>query len=177
MVPGIEGKDLSIKQITIGLAILIITTILLVAGVVAIIRTKAADKYTPTQAATESILFQAPMDAVLLYDKTVPLRSRPNLSGKKQDTLLLPSGQPYGHLKENEIGGVRINPDETTWIIVIRTKGNVLSEYYAPFNYFDISPTSGFPYLNRVQYHWPSSQKRPIQTMDLPQYHPLRDLE
>ena len=177
MAPKIKGKDFNIKQIITGLAILIITAILLVAGVVALIRTKAKDKDISAQAATEAILFQAPTDAVLLYDKVVPLRSVPNLSGEKKDTLLLPAGQQYGYLTESEIGGARINPDESTWVIVIRKHGNRLLELYAPFRYFDISPTAGFPYLNRVHYHWSSSQRTPIQQFDLPKYHPLRDNE
>ena len=164
-------KELDIRRI-IGLAALIITTILLVAGIVALIGRKAKDK-----AFTKEILFQAPMKAVLLYDEEVPLRSKPNLSEKKEDKLIVPEGQQYGYLTKGEIGGARINPDESAWIIVIRKDENRWLEFYAPFRYFDISPTAGFPYLNRIQYHWPSSQKRPIQQIDLPQFHPLSDLE
>jgi len=131
-----------------------ITTILLVAGIVALTRTKAKDKVISAQAPRKPILLQAPMEAVLLYYKEVPLRSKPDLSEENEDTLVVPKGQQCGYLTEGEIGGLRINPDESDWIIVVRKDGNRRLEFYAPFSYFDISPTAGFPYLNRVKFHW-----------------------
>jgi hypothetical protein len=112
-------KELDIRRI-IGLAVLIITTILLVAGIFALIRTKARDKGISARAPTEAILLQAPMEAVLLYYKNVPLRSEPNPSAENEDTLLVPEGQQYGYLTEGEIDGVRITPDESVWVVVVR---------------------------------------------------------
>lgn len=141
-------KELDIRRI-IGLAVLIITTILLVAGIVALIGRKAKDK-----AVTKEILFQGPPEAVLLYYKEVPLRSELNPSAENEDTLLVPEGQQCGYLTKDQIGGVRITPDESIWIVVTRRVGDWRSELYAPFSCFDISPTAGYPYLNRVKYHW-----------------------
>jgi len=148
-----KAKDLDIRQI-IALAVLIIAAILLVAGIVGLIRTKAKNKGISAQAPMEAVLVQAPMEAVLLYYKNVPLRSKPNVSEEEEDMLIVPEGEQCGYLTEGEIGGVRITPDESVWIVVIGKDGNWRSVCYAPLRYFDISPTAGYPYLNRVKYHW-----------------------
>ena len=139
-----KAKDLDKRQIIV-LAVLIIATILLVAGIVSLIRTKAKNKGISAEAPREVVLVQAPREAVLLYYEKVPLRSKPNLSEEEEDLLIVPEGEQCGYLTKDH---------ESVWIVVIGKGGNWRSEFYAPLRYFDISPTAGYPYLNRVKYHW-----------------------
>ena len=148
-----NDKNLDIRQI-VALAVVIICAILVVGGIVHVKLKKGKNNDISAQAPSEAILLPAPREAVLLYYEKVPLRSKPNLSEEKEDMLSVPEGQQCGYLTKDQIGGVRITPDESIWIVVTRGVGDWRSELYAPFRCFDISPTAGYPYLNRVKYHW-----------------------
>jgi len=86
---------------------------------------------------------------ILAYTETIPLRTEANALSEIESKLYLPSdpqtGQrrPIGYLTSDEVGGVRINPDGSIWIIVIVKDENRWLEFYAPARYFRRVKNSG----------------------------------
>lgn len=92
---------------------------------------------------------QVPPSTIFVYTENVPLRLKANEYSQIEDTLYLPSdprtGQrrTFGCLSESEVGGVRVNPDQSVWIIVIKKDENIWVEFLAPSRYFKIAPGAG----------------------------------
>jgi len=95
------------------------------------------------------IYAQATPGAMLAYTQDVPLRFKANKFAEVEDTLYLPSNpqtglkKNIGYLMEGDVGGVRINPDGSVWIVVIRKDENRWLEFYAPGHIFKIPPGAG----------------------------------
>jgi hypothetical protein len=76
-------------------------------------------------------------DAVLMYTEKLPFRTQPSTSVDVIYNMPLPSDpqtgkqKNAGYLTGNDLGGVRINPDGTTWIIVVLRDEIVYQEYYS----------------------------------------------
>ena len=76
-------------------------------------------------------------DAVLMYTEKLPFRTQPNTSVDVIYNMPLPSDpqtgeqKNAGYLTGNDLGGVRINPDGSTWIIVVLRDEIVYQEYYS----------------------------------------------
>jgi hypothetical protein len=124
-----------------SVAVWIIAPVLIFAVLVAVVRPRAKKD--------TGIYVQAPPKAILSYSEDVPLRFKANRFAEIEDTLFLPSNQQtglranVGYLTESEVGGVRINADESVWIVVIRKDENRWLEFYAPSHYFKTVPGTG----------------------------------
>lgn len=133
-------------------AVWIIAPALIFAALIAVVARPRAKKDTGTYA-------QAPPEAILSYTEDVPLRLKANRFADIEDTLFLPSNpqtgqrEKIGYLTESEVGGVRINPDESVWIVVIRKDENRWVEFYAPSRYFKIVPGAGkIPFIDNIKF-------------------------
>jgi len=128
-------------QRVLWVAIWIIIPALIFTALVAVVRPKGKQD--------TGIYVQAPPEAILFYTEDVPLRLKANRFAEIEDTIFLPSNpqtgqrESIGILTESEVGGVRINPDESVWIVVIRKDENRWVEFCAPSRYFKIVPGAG----------------------------------
>ena len=79
----------------------------------------------------------ASSDAVLMYTERLPFRIEPNSSVDVIYYMPLPSDpqtgkqKDAGYLTGNDLGGVRINSDGSTWIILVIRDEIVYQEYYS----------------------------------------------
>ncbi len=101
-------------------------------------------------------------DAVLMYTERLPFRTKPDASMEVIYYMPLPTdpqtGQQKntGYLTQEDLGGVRITSDGSTWIVLVIREEVVYQEYYAddknireefyvPTSYFKLAPGAGKP--------------------------------
>ena len=140
-------------------AVVVLTGLLLFAGLITLKGRKGADEYFPSvapenQAGEVSLQAkvmdqeyaragaggQIPVGAALAYREEVPLYPRPTQSIKSTTSLRLQPGQPASYLMESQVTGVRTNRDGSIWVIVAWKSGSKWIEMYAPSLYFQVVP-------------------------------------
>ena len=101
-------------------------------------------------------------NAVLMYTERLPFRTEPNTSVDVIYNMPLPSDPQTGEQKDagyltgNDLGGVRINSDGSTWVILVIRDEIVYQEYYSddedireefyvPATYFRFAPGARKP--------------------------------
>jgi hypothetical protein len=142
-------KRLKIQRV-LSVAVWIVVPPLTLAALVVFVRPKLEVMLVRLrQEKNIGIYAQAPPGAILAYTQDVPLRFKANRFAEVEDTLYLPSNQQTGlrestgYLMESDVGGIRVNPDESVWIVVIRKDENRWLELYAPGYYFKVVPGTG----------------------------------
>ena len=101
-------------------------------------------------------------DAVLMYTEKLPFRTQPSTSVDVIYRMPLPSDPQTGEQKDagyltgNDLGGVRINSDGSTWIIVVLREEivyqeiysddeDIREEFYVPAKYLKWAPGASKP--------------------------------
>ena len=154
-----KGKGFKIRRV-LWVAVWIIVPAFIFVALVAVVR-KTADVALQRRARNDTGIYaQAPPEAILAYTQAVPLRPKANQFAEVEDTLSLSSNQQtglresIGYLTGSEVGGVRINPDGSVWVVVIRKEENIWVEYYAPSRYFKIIPGTGkVSFMKDIKFH------------------------